>query len=220
MPSSADTSAARPPKQARGAARVEALIRAAEGLIVAGGVESMTLSAVARSAGAAQGTVYRFFPSREALLTTLQERYAAEIEAIVRRALEAFVDRGETAVAHDVVSVLLWPLADYYARTPAYSEIRHALSRPGRETAHEARLDAIVVDVLARMLRTLAPRLPRARTRLAAATILEAGDALVAYGVTAESRAERRGRLREAEAMLTGYVEGVTKGRARPGGAK
>ncbi len=69
----------RRPRQARGQERVEALLDAAAALLAEGGVEAVTTNAVAARADAHIGSLYHFFPNKQAILDALAERYVAEI---------------------------------------------------------------------------------------------------------------------------------------------
>lgn len=57
----------RAPVQTRGHKRVEAILDAAEQLIAEVGVEAATISAIAERSGASIGSLYHFFPNREAI---------------------------------------------------------------------------------------------------------------------------------------------------------
>jgi AcrR family transcriptional regulator len=69
-------SAAKEPKRARGKQRVAALIDAGAELIAEKGYEATTMTEIAQRAGAAIGSLYQFFPSKEALAEALFNRYA------------------------------------------------------------------------------------------------------------------------------------------------
>lgn len=64
------------PRQRRGEARVEAILVAAAELFEERGVEAVTMSDVAARSATAFGSLYRFFPSKEALSDALLQRYA------------------------------------------------------------------------------------------------------------------------------------------------
>src|SRR5262249_34592997 len=62
------------PKQERGSLRVSALLQAAEAAIGEQGYEAATMTAIADRAGAAIGSLYQFFPTKEALAETLRSK--------------------------------------------------------------------------------------------------------------------------------------------------
>jgi|GEM_PF-384181 len=63
----------RVPRQQRSRRRVANMISAAIDLLVLGGTEAVTTSAVAEKAGVPIGSVYQFFPDRETLLLAVAE---------------------------------------------------------------------------------------------------------------------------------------------------
>ena len=81
-------SAAKEPKQARGKQRVAELIDAAAELFAEKGYEATTMTEIAQRAGAAIGSLYQFFPSKEALAEALFNRYAERAAASFARVEE------------------------------------------------------------------------------------------------------------------------------------
>jgi AcrR family transcriptional regulator len=80
--------AAKAPKRARGKQRVAALIDAGAELFAEKGYESTTMTEIAQRAGAAIGSLYQFFPSKEALAEALFDRYAERAGAAFARVEE------------------------------------------------------------------------------------------------------------------------------------
>lgn len=67
------------PKYAPGIARVEAILEAAAEVFSERGFEAATMTEIAARSGTAVGSMYRFFPTREALGARLLERYQAQL---------------------------------------------------------------------------------------------------------------------------------------------
>src|SRR5882762_8697675 len=88
MSSNAETMGARAPKRARGKQRVADLLQAAAAVFAEKGYEAATMTEIAALAGAPIGSLYQFFPVKEALADTLVQNYAAMLEADLT-ALEA-----------------------------------------------------------------------------------------------------------------------------------
>ena len=192
-------------RRARGAARIERLLAAAETVIVEHGVGGLTLSRVAKRAQTAQGSLYQFFASRDDLLIALHERYATRLEAVAHQATAAFTDLAAMAKPGDLVRLLLDPMAAFYLKNPAYGEIRRDETRANPTTAREDQVDALILDLLANMLAQIAPTLPEERMRLVAQIVLTTGDALLSLNATARD-AHRPALLAEAEVMLETYL--------------
>lgn len=85
---SIDTNPRKLPRQERAKATVEAIISAAAQVLVEQGYEGATTARVADRAGVSVGSLYQYFPNKEALVADLITRHADEIVDIMRRALE------------------------------------------------------------------------------------------------------------------------------------
>jgi AcrR family transcriptional regulator len=87
-PSPADLEPRKTPRQARSTATVEAIHVAAIQVLLADGVTRLTTTRVAERAGVSVGTMYQYFPNKEALLF-----------ALVKERLEAVAAAMEVAAA-------------------------------------------------------------------------------------------------------------------------
>src|SRR4029453_10573806 len=72
---------AAPRRQARGLLRIGRILDAAGEVLATEGSEGLTMNEVARRAGISPGSLYQYFSDRQQLLTTLAERYAAQLAA-------------------------------------------------------------------------------------------------------------------------------------------
>jgi AcrR family transcriptional regulator len=79
---------AKAPKRERGKQRVAALIDAGAELFAEKGYEATTMTEIASRAGAAIGSLYQFFPSKEALADALFNRFAERAAAAFARVEE------------------------------------------------------------------------------------------------------------------------------------
>ena len=66
---------ARTPRRRRGEVRVAALLKSAAATFAEKGYEAATMTEIAARADAAIGSLYQFFPSKEAVAAALLERY-------------------------------------------------------------------------------------------------------------------------------------------------
>jgi AcrR family transcriptional regulator len=81
MPSQKSSEARRMPQRQRGHERVAALLEAAAECFVERGFEATTMTEVAARAGASIGSLYQFFPTKEAVARALLEQYAQAVYA-------------------------------------------------------------------------------------------------------------------------------------------
>ena len=68
-------SARKRPRQARSAVTVDAIFEATIQVLLAEGIHRLTTTRVAECAGVSVGTMYQYFPHKQALLYALNERY-------------------------------------------------------------------------------------------------------------------------------------------------
>jgi AcrR family transcriptional regulator len=76
------------PRQDRSRATVDAILEAAARVLVKEGFERTTTNRVADAAGVSIGSLYQYFPSKEALVAALVERHNDEMRAAVLAMLE------------------------------------------------------------------------------------------------------------------------------------
>lgn len=91
--------AAKEPKRERGKQRVAALIDAGAELFTEKGYEATTMTEIASRAGAAIGSLYQFFPSKEALAEALFNRFAERAAAAFARVEELAPGRSARELA-------------------------------------------------------------------------------------------------------------------------
>ncbi len=87
------------PEQDRSRATVEAIVEAAAHILVKYGYDAFTTNRVAERAGVSIGSLYQYFPNKDALLSELMRRHVAEIE----RGVEEMAAHALTAPLADVI---------------------------------------------------------------------------------------------------------------------
>lgn len=75
------------PVQARSRATFDAIIQAATYILTEKGWEGLTTNAIAERAGVNIGSLYQYFPNKEAVMAELQRRHADAIHAELQQAL-------------------------------------------------------------------------------------------------------------------------------------
>ncbi len=164
------TTGRRPPQQDRGQRRFDELLDAAEAVIAEVGVEATTTNAVAARAGAGMGSLYHFFPNKEAMVVALAERYANAM-----RPLTEYGKRPEFATMPlaRMVDEIVDPLAEFMRRAPAYRHVFHATSQPGKPQLCSMNLKDSVVSHVDGLMAARAPKLSAAERRLKATVAVE-----------------------------------------------
>lgn len=117
----------RRPRQPRGQARVDLLLDAAAAVIAEQGLDAATAEAIALRARTAKGSLYQFFPNRDAVLAALALRYADEMRAIHERSFPA----DPHALPLDrLIDRIVKPLADFHDRHPAFRRVFVSVEGP------------------------------------------------------------------------------------------
>jgi AcrR family transcriptional regulator len=80
------------PVQQRSRVSVDAVLEAAAQVLERDGYEATTTDAVAERAGVSIGTLYQYFPNKDALLVALTERHAVAAEAVLEPLLREILD--------------------------------------------------------------------------------------------------------------------------------
>src|SRR5487761_880539 len=102
MPSQNSTATSlvgRAPQRHRGRLRVAALLRAAASAFAEKGFDAATMTEIAGLAGASIGSLYQFFPNKEALADALLARYGELVAAALREIETRAAELSATALA-------------------------------------------------------------------------------------------------------------------------
>ncbi|WP_461415059.1 TetR family transcriptional regulator [Gemmatimonas sp.] len=215
----------RRPRQPRGQKRVELLLDAAATVIAEQGLNAATAEAIAAQARTAKGSLYQFFPNRDAVLAALALRYADEMRAIHERAFP--LD------AHDVpldrlIDRIVKPLAEFHDRNPAFRRVFASHDGPMDDTrSAPARLRAQLfesfVDRLDVLFASRNPRLATRERRRAALVAASVGQSLLARRARAQV-ADKKPLVDDLRRILVAYLQPLlesepprqTKRRAAP----
>src|SRR5262245_25374034 len=77
----------RKPAQARARATIDTIFEATARIIEADGIRALNTNRIAERAGISVGTLYEYFPNKDAILIAMARRRLAEDERVVRQAL-------------------------------------------------------------------------------------------------------------------------------------
>ena len=144
--------ARRDPAQERSRQTVNCIVEAAGRLLVEHGRLGVTTNAVAEHAGVSIGSLYQYFPDKDAIFATLQERHRDQVIPLIQHTLARLADPGLDMV--DVMVGLMRAMAELHADAPA--RLR-AIS----EELHEEVSDAEIQSFSEATTKILATRLDR-----------------------------------------------------------
>jgi AcrR family transcriptional regulator len=135
---------------------VDAIIEAAGQLLVIKGRAAVTTNAVAERAGVSIGSLYQYFPNKEAIFAALQERHRDEVMPLIQHSLENLAQDPRLDVAESVVT-LLRGLVELHDGNPT------RMKALAEELHEEHTVAPLFVDSVAQIL---APRMRHASARL------------------------------------------------------
>lgn len=107
MPRARPVSPRKAPSQRRSRELVDVLVRATARVLVRDGYEGCNTNRVAEVAGVSIGSVYQYFPNKEALVIAVMERHQAKIREAVAAHFASLGDASLDTAVHTLVRAML-----------------------------------------------------------------------------------------------------------------
>jgi AcrR family transcriptional regulator len=189
---------AKAPKRARGVRRVAELLDAGAALFAAQGYEATTMTDIARRAGASIGSLYQFFPSKEALAEALFARYAERMSTLLEELVERAPGLGPARLADRLVDLVLKVRLDRDATVALSGAFAGIIER-------RRPLRVATRRQIAAILRAVNPVLPEAGAADAAAII--AHVLRIVPTLAREEEESGQPLIAEARKLLDAYME-------------
>jgi AcrR family transcriptional regulator len=145
------------PKQERSRRRYDHILQVAAQLFEAQGIEAVSTNHIAAEAGISIGSLYQFFPNKEAIIEALIERFLTEIDAVFPEQIDASIP----------VDVLSREIIVRFTRFEA-QKIGFAAVFSGEDE----RLHGRLIDGIQRILAAYYPSLAAEKCRLCASITL------------------------------------------------
>ncbi|WP_211190754.1 TetR/AcrR family transcriptional regulator [Actinomycetospora sp. TBRC 11914] len=146
MPADEPRAMRRRPTQERSRATVERILDAGRSVLLTRGFEGASTNRIAAAAGVGPGTLYQYFPDKEAILERVVERAVDDLEARITRAFLASLRAGDDAVRGHL-EALLDALTDEADLVRVLSQDRpRTVGR--RRVGFARRIDALVAGAL------------------------------------------------------------------------
>ncbi len=127
------------PKQQRSRALVDALLTATAQLLGEEGYPKTSTNRIAERAGVSVGSLYQYFPNKEALVTELIQRHADKQLAVLQRGTSGLVDAPLRPAVRGLIEAMLQAvcvdpelsrvLLEQVPRTGRFREVRGLMSR-------------------------------------------------------------------------------------------
>ena len=200
------------PSQGRSRATVAAILDAAARVFSESGYAAATTNHIARRAGVSIGSLYEYFPSKDALLVALTERHVDEAEHELSTELAALA--AAALPLEDVVERLVRAMVDLHARDPGLHRVLFEQAPlPPRLLARIAGLEEAMARAVAALLvrHRIATDDASTAARMGVQVMESLTHRLVLHEVVAGGRAARAAadrQVREITLLLVGYLDG------------
>ncbi|GAA3772727.1 TetR/AcrR family transcriptional regulator [Streptomyces chiangmaiensis] len=189
-------------RQARGKRRMAQLLDAAASVFCKCGYTKASTNAIAREAGVSPGTLYQFFPNKEAIAVHLGERL---MQQMLEAHGQAFTDANVSLPLDKMLDAILDPIIEFNLRNPAFLALIHGPDTPGEIASSKQVLHATLQRQVEEAITLRAPELPHdqcVRVATTAFVIFREGLSLAMQ----HQGAERAAYIVELKAALTGYL--------------
>lgn len=189
-------------RQARGERRVAQLLQAAARVFCTQGYTASSTSAIAREAGVSPGTLYQFFPNKEAIAVELSTQLIQEMEAAHGR---VFTPENARLPLDRLIDAVTDPFIEFNAAHPAMLALIKGPDAPGKITEDHDVLHAALVERVTELLAVRKPSLSATERALVAQmsfAMFKTGLDLVAQ----HEGDERSAFVRELKSMLYRYL--------------
>jgi AcrR family transcriptional regulator len=155
------------PTQARAQETVEAILAATKKVLVKHGYEAASTNRVAEEAGVSIGSLYQYFPSKEALVSALIERHLARMFEVLARTAQG---GGTSTVEEATRTVIRAVFAAHRVNPRLHRVLLEQMPRLGQRAemdAFEERTQAIIATFLAEHAGELRPKNVQLAARVA-----------------------------------------------------
>jgi AcrR family transcriptional regulator len=163
------------PRQSRSQATVTAILDATARILVERGFAQASTNAIAERAGVSVGSLYQYFPNKEALVAALHARHGDQMTAVIQRALTRAMD----ATLFDALAGLIEATVEAHrVDADLHRVLEQQLGGMDLETMHEEYLDVMEDRIVALLSRHRA-EITAPDLKLAAFMLMNAAHGLI-----------------------------------------
>ncbi len=195
----------REPKQERGQRRITRILEAAAEEFARVGFDAATTNAIARRANTSVGSLYQFFPNKEAILAALTEHFLGEIRKLHAVVLGEEAARLSFAEFYDQ---LVDRLAEFHTTHPGFVSLFYGSPTSPHLGAAAERLQRECIAGAEATIAARAPQLDPERRRLYAMINVQTVKSLLPVAVSA-GPAGKAQVLAEIKKLLMRYMDGA-----------
>jgi len=193
------------PQQKRGQERIDKLLGAAAKLFAKVGYEETTTNAIAREARTSIGSLYQFFPNKEAILNALAGRYLEELHAVHEQVL------GDDAVQitlPELYDRIIRSLADFHASHPGFQQLFYGSTTSKHLAAAAEQLKQECIARVEGLMAARNPEIDPARRKLLAVLNVEVIKTLLPLAQSSDP-ATRARLIDETKTLLLAHMREV-----------
>ena len=188
-------------RQARGQRRIDALLDVAAQVFAEVGFEAATTNAIAARAAMSPGSLYQFFPNKDAIAEALADRFVERL----RETQAVFGPEIEYLPLDELIDHVIDPLVAFHIAHPGFQALfTGSMVSPRLAAAVQGFLNAVVARADA-MFAVRAPHVAPERRARCARVSVELVRALLPL-VVASDPAERDAIVAELKAAQRGYL--------------
>jgi AcrR family transcriptional regulator len=197
------------PQQARSQERVDLILDTAAEFIAEVGYEAVTTNAIAERAGISIGSLYRYFPDKDAILRGLSVRHLEQVRAIYDQVLTEDLVYLPLEV---VIDRIVDPFVELHVACPAFKQILLGADISADIAAASEEVYEEIDERMVAFLQQAAPGLDEQRARLVAMACEAQVKALLSL-ITCDSEPEFCEQLTaEMKRMLHNYLAPIFDG--------
>lgn len=179
------------------------ILDASAGVFARVGYEHATTNAIAAAAGISPGSLYQFFPNKEAIAQALADRFAVQMRAAHEDAFDS-IDFASLTF-HELLDQVVDPIVAFNLANPGFKAIFARPDMPAGLASAAQPIQAALLGRVEALIASRAPGLPpdeRARTARVSVQIFQAMVPMV----VAVDEDERPKVIGELKKVLSGYL--------------
>lgn len=190
-------------RQARGERRVSQLLAAAAGVFCRTGYAAASTNAIAREAGVSPGTLYQFFPNKEAIAVELGGQLLQQAHEMHG---QAFLPENLQRPLPELLDAVLDPVIAFNCENPAFWALMHGSGIPGAIDQEHWKLHSSLLARIEGVLHTFCPESEPAELTHTSNMILGIFKSSLDL-ILAHEGAEREAYIAELKTVLLRYLE-------------
>lgn len=195
-----------PLKQERSRKTRQRILETAAELFLDQGYDQVSTNGVAAAAGISIGSLYRYFPDKQAVLAALVAAESADLRQAMRRILAT---TGPLPTLDRILDQLIDPLTLPRERPRLCLRMLQGAAASPELAMITRQLDSEMVDFVSRLLQLLYPEMPPESARLRGRACVTIVDALAAVINQADTPSESLALIAELKRLLYGWFSAM-----------